>query len=145
MGSFVACGGMIITLPGLCRYYFLGIYSKHKKKASLRTTGKGHSSLLAGLQVLWRRWQLLICSRNFPCFYGMQTLITTLTVPRQWILFEASSVQSASSQSVYFRFIPILNLSTYRSSKSSFFQIQPTRRKLRTRDNHNYILWYLAV
>ena len=31
MGSFVACGGMIITLPGLCRYYFLRKYPKHKK------------------------------------------------------------------------------------------------------------------
>jgi len=32
MGSFVARGGMIITLHGLCRYYFLRKYSKHKKK-----------------------------------------------------------------------------------------------------------------
>lgn len=120
MGSFVACGGMNITLPGLCSYYCLRKYSRHKK-VSLRTTGKGHSNLLAGLQVLWRRWQLLICLRNFPSFSGRQTLITTLAVHCQWILSQASSVQSAYLQSVYFTFIHILILSTYRSSESSFF------------------------
>jgi len=79
MGSFVACGGMIIILSCLCCYYCFKKYSKHKRKVSLRTTGKGHSNLLAGLQVLMRRRQLLVCLRNFPSFSGTHSYYTCST------------------------------------------------------------------